>query len=311
MKTRIFNNTSLAILVLLCITAYPTDGYSWSFSTHAYVAKKALELDGKPAACYNAKMGALVPDFFWYLGDFGQIDGSLAYRLHGVTEQPGITPETTFFYEIASGNLKPWNYRLRYFSKGILTHLCADIEAHNTVDGYVEKWTDILAGKIEDDVDREVLHLVIEFSIDSLLVNRHGLQIGHILFSWRQARFVEKNVEEAAMRLGLPPLDFDIRLEFKRYLALSRILEKAAFLYAPSLIAGRVDMGIAEELLGGDLETALNELSNGSLDSYLDVLMILINYPGEILDTIDNSGDDPASENWKDALQVVIDDSCI
>ena len=54
-------------------------------------------------------------------------------------------------------------------------------------------------------------------------------------------------IEEAFEELGLT-LDFDVKEEFKKYLALMRALEKASRLYAPYLIRGRVDEALLSKL---------------------------------------------------------------
>ena len=303
MKKWLYNRMILFLVVLISTLASATSAFAWGQSTHAYAAKKSLGIEHRYLANYNARMGSIVPDFFWYLRDLGLIDHETALELHGVTEHPEVVPGTTYFYDIALGNLRPWDYGLRYFTEGIRTHVYADIKAHNTVDGYVEgsdMWCDILQEKTEE--DRDALHIAIEFAVDSLLVHKYGLQLGDILFSYRQAIFIEEAVEEAFDEINVTP-DFDVSLEFKKYLALMRALEKAARVYAPYLIKGEVNEELLNKLEGSELLDAESELSDDSLGIYSNVLMILLNYPKEIYETINTEG-----MHWEnDALPQIIE----
>lgn len=303
MKKRLSNRMIVFLAVSIGILASATSALAWGQSTHAYTAKKSLGIEQRYIANYNARMGSIVPDFFWYLRDLGLIDQDTAFELHGVTEYPDVLPETTYFYDIASDNLKPWNYRLKYFTEGIRTHVYADIKAHNTVDGYVEgagMWCDILEGKTQE--DREALHMAIELAVDSLLVHKYGLQLGDLLFSADQANFMAEIAEDAFEQMNLTP-DFDVSLEFKRYLALMRILEKVARVYAPYLIKGEVNEELLNRLAASELLSAESELSGSSLDIYLTIRMILLNYPEEIYKTITTEG-----MHWEDdALPEIIE----
>ncbi|MBW2602909.1 MAG: hypothetical protein JRE28_01155 [Deltaproteobacteria bacterium] len=304
MKKRLYRGIIMGMMVLFTLIAFPRSVFAWGPSAHAYVAKMSLALEDEYVANYNARMGSIVPDFFWYLKDLGLIDDETAYKLHGVTEEPDVVPATTYFYDIAFGNLKPWIYRLKHFTEGIRTHVYADIKAHNTSNGYVEgtdMWCDFFLEQ-KAAVDREALHLAIEFSVDSLLVHKYGLQLGDILFSYRQSVFMEKSVEAAFDDIGVTP-DFDVSLEFKKYLALMRVLEKTAKIYAPYLIKGAVDEALLNKLESRELLDAERELSDDSLDLYSDVLMILLIYPQEIHETITTKG-----MHWEnDALPDIID----
>lgn len=305
MNKRLINGIILSFLVLITILVSSSLVFAWGLSTHAYTTKVAYDLEDRYLASYNERMGSIVPDFFWFLRDSGHIDDEMAYKLHGKTEEPTADGNTTYFYNLAMGQLRPWNYMLRYFTEGIRSHVYADIKAHNTTDGYLEgsgMWCDILEGKITDSIDRETLHLAIEIAMDSLLVHFYDLQFADILFSFRQANFLEKVVKEAFIENG-KDLNFDVSLEFKKYLALMRALEKAAKLYAPYLIKGEVDEAFLEKLDSSEFLIAQQELSNESLDNYLKVLRVLLNYPKEIYETITTD-----EKHWEDdALQDIIE----
>ncbi len=293
----------LFLAVLISISTSASSALAWGQSTHAYAAKKSLGVEQRYIANYNARMGSIVPDFFWYLRDLGLIDQDTAFKLHGITEYPEVVPETTYFYDIASSNLKPWNYKLKYFTEGIRTHVYADIQAHNSVDGYVEgsgMWCDLLQEKTGE--DREALHMAIELAVDSLLVHKYGLQLGDILFCPEQANFMAEAVEDAFNQMNVTP-NFDVSREFKKYLALMRILEKAARLYAPYLMKGEVNEELLNTLVGSELLDAESELSDDSLDIYLTIRTILLNYPKEIYETITTEG-----MHWEnDALPQIIE----
>ena len=178
------------------------------------------------------------------------------------------------------------------FTKGIKTHVLADIKAHDTTTGYIQQWVPILANKLQeaDDpmaTDEEALHLALEFAVDSILINEQGLQLNDLLFSYSQANFLEKSVKVAFKDMGYSfPNGLDVSTEFKKYLALVRILEKAARLYAGCLTQGKVDERILSILESSEFLDAERELSDGALGLYLQVLPILVNYPMEIRDTL-------------------------
>jgi hypothetical protein len=286
----------LLLLTMLSIGFSKTSVFAWSQSFHAYVAKECLRLNNNYIANYNARMGAVVQDFFWYLTDTGWINPEDAYALHGRTEE-GCEAGTTYFYGVCSSLVNWWNYRLIYFTKGIKTHVLADILAHDirdvddnfSPDGYIEWWVSILAEKLEevDDPmsgDRDILHLALEFAVDSLLIKQQGLQLSDLLFSYTQANFLEKTVKQA---LGNNfPAGLDVSREFKKYLALVRILEKAAALYAGCLLKGEVDETLLNILGSNEFLDAERDLSDGALGLYLQVLPILLNYPAEIYQTL-------------------------
>ena len=306
MKKLSFTAVVLGILCVFSSLVVARSAFAWSQSVHAYVATKCLNLDDKYVASYNAEMGSIVPDFFWYLRDRGWISEETAYLLHGPTE--GVCEDdTTYFYGVASSLLKPWNYRLKFFTKGIKTHVMADIKAHKVPDGYIERWIPILAGKMAADpmadYTEEELHLSLELAVDSLLVYFEGLQLNSLLISYSQANFLEKAVIVALNDLGSPPEGLDVSLEFKKYLALMRILEKAAALYASCLIQGKVDEKLLNMLESSEFLDAERELSDQALGLYLRVLAILVHYPEEIYQTL--TGDE-GGDHWMDALDDVI-----
>lgn len=288
MKKRLRAGMIFVVLPMLSVLVGATSAFSWNQSFHARVAKKCLGLDYRYIANYNARMGSIVPDFFWYLRDAGLITGPTSAMLHGETERPCVSPATTYFFDTATGLLNFWNYRLIYFAKGMRSHVYADVVAHNTDYGFLDgpnKWVQKLH-EMTGEPDLEILHLAAEFAADALLIKKYGLHINDLLFSEGQANFVEEAVVEA---LGDVP-DFDVSEEFKKYLALMRALEKLAALYAPYLIRGAVDGGALSMLEGSELLDLGPELSEEGLNRYLKVLLVLLVYPAEIYETITADG---------------------
>jgi hypothetical protein len=317
MKKTLSLATIIGLVLLIVGFAFSSPVFAWSQSTHAYVAKKCLGIEHKYLLNYNARLGCIVPDFFWHLRDRDLIDAVPAALLHGSTEQSCVVDdpdrtelgETTFFYEIASDQVMWWQFLLNYFTEGIGTHVYADIIAHNGLDGYVEgpgMWVDTLLDEMglegEDRAAfREAAHLAIEFSVDALVVHDSGLQLADLLFSYRQASILEKALDDAFTELGLP-LDFDVATEFRKYLGLMRALEKAAAVYAPYLISSAMDGNSTADFDIEPLMEAQRELSEESLDLYTQVFMILLQFPEEIYATINETG-----KHWRDnALQDVL-----
>ena len=308
MKKALSLTIIIGLLTFIVALAFSSSVFAWSQSTHAYVAKKCLGIEHKYLLNYNARLGCIVPDFFWYLRDSNRIDPETAEKLHGdTTELCVVLGDTTYFYEIAQGRLRPWQYLLKFFPEGIKTHVYADIIAHNDVNGYLEgpmMWVDTLLDKMglarEDrDAYREAAHLAIEFSVDALVVHDSGLQLGDLFFCKRQADLVEEAVWVA---FGHNP-GFDVNLEFKKFLGLVRALEKAAAFYAPYLISAGLDGGSTSDFDVEPLMEAQNELSEESLDLYTKVFMILLGHPEKIYETITEQG-----KHWElNALEDILD----
>jgi hypothetical protein len=321
----------IGLLSFIAAFAFSSTVFAWSQSTHAYVAKKCLGIENNYLLNYNARLGCIVPDFFWYLRDVGFIpiepcdncdETPAADLLHGPTEQgcvidaPGepLPGETTFFYEIACDQVMWWQFLLKSFTEGIGTHVYADIIAHDTEDGYLEgpgMWVDTLLKKMglaEEDRDAygEAAHLALEFSVDALLVHQHGLQLADLLFSHRQAGILEKAFQDAFDELNLT-LEFDVSTEFRKYLALMRALEKAAAFYAPYLISKGLDGGSASDFDAEPLIEAQRELSEESLDLYTQVFMILLQFPKEIYTTIT---DEESVMHWEENALVDVIEFC-
>jgi len=297
MKKQLCHLSISLVMILFFAAATPALVHAWSQSFHALVAKQCLNVQSKYIASYNARIGAMVPDFAWYLKDKGAITQDEADLLHGdTTQQCLILDDTTYFYNVASDLVPWWDYGSRYLVKGIGSHVFADIIAHNAVDGYVEGWIDAFPAKAEA-VDKEALHLALEFAVDALLIQKYGLQLADLLFPYRQANFVEEAVEAA---IGNIP-GVDLSQEFKKYVALMRVLEKTAGAYAPYLVRGEVDEGALRLLEESELFEAENELTEEGLESYYGVLMILLQYPAEIHKTITADG-----MHWEDALDAAV-----
>ena len=294
MKKRVWCVIMAQILIVFIGTAVPALVHAWNQSLHALVAKECLSVQSKYVASFNARIGSMVPDFAWYLRNQCLISAGDADRLHGdTTQQSLIQDDTAYLYEIASDLVPWWDYGSRYLVRGIGSHVCADMIAHNEARGYVEKkciedLTELVGAENE-----EILHLALEFAVDALLIREYGLQLGDLLFPYRQADFVEKAFQAA---VGDIP-GVDLSQEFKKYVALMRALEKTAALYGPYLIRGEVDEGALLALEGSELFQAQGELTQEGLEIYYSVLMILLQYPAEIRDTIT-----AAEVHWKDAL---------
>ena len=303
----------IGLLTFIVAFAFSSTAFAWSQATHAYVAKTCLGIENNYLLNYNARLGCIVPDFFWYLRDRGLIDDkNIAEELHGDTSKPCVNGvDTTWFYDLASAQVMWWQFLLKSFTEGIGTHVYADIIAHNTENGYLEgpgMWVDTLLKKMglaqEDrDAYREAAHLALEFSVDALLVHQHGLQLADLLFSHRQAGILEKAFQDAFDELNLT-LEFDVCTEFRKYLALMRALEKAAAFYAPYLISKGLDGGSTSDFDAEPLIEAQRELSEESLDLYTQVFMILLQFPKEIYTTI---ADDGNGMLWDGALDKAID----
>jgi|GEM_PF-2036890 len=269
----------------------PGPGLPWGPSTHAFVAKEALDVGTRPVAGYHLRMGALVPDFFWYLSEVGIIDHHTALTLHGVTTEAEVVRETTYFYDLALGELGPGNLYLWPFVEGIRTHVYADIKAHNREGGYLEgpgMWVDVLQHKTGIET-RYALHRALETAVDSLLVHEAGLQISDLAFSLSQALFLEQVMITSFHDLGLE-INFDVRLELSRYLALMRMLERLCWMYAPYLIEGKVDERFLVRAAAERFSNEGRALSEAGLDVYLETLIVLLKWPREIYDTLNTEG---------------------
>ncbi len=295
MKKQLYHFSMSLMMILFVAAATPALVHAWNQSFHALVAKKCLNVQSKYIASYNARIGAMVPDFAWYLKDKGSITTDQAEKLHGDTTDKCVIPgDTTYLYEKASDLVPWWDYGSRYLVKGIGSHVFADIIAHSGTDGYVVRWIDAFSEKVPGvDVDEEALHLALEFAVDALLIREYGLQLADLLFPYRQANFVEEAVQAA---IGDIP-GVDLSQEFKKYVALMRVLEKLAAAYAPYLMRGVVDEEALRLLEQSELFEAEGELTEEGLETYYGVLMILLQYPAEIRNTITSVGMD-----WESAL---------
>jgi hypothetical protein len=265
------------VAVVIGISVPATAAFAWDAPTHAYEAREIL--DCRYVCSYNARMGSLAPDFAWYLRDKGLITDQEAIDLH------------YNFYDLASDKLNWWNFRLRYFVDGAYTHICADPIA----DDSIAEWLGKFPGGVPEG-DEQAFHLAFEFAVGSLLVSQHGLQLWDLLFAYRQAIFVEEVVEDY---LGGDLGDFS--LEFKRYLALMRALEKAGKLYARYL-KGEVGEEFLDAIDMSELLAVEPELSDGPLGLYLKVMGILLAYPDQIRSTITG---ETGAVSWEDALSEV------
>ncbi len=266
----------LATVVFLCMLISAPTAFSFDGPTHALIAREGEGLPYGGYVCgYWARTGAVAVDFAWYLGDFRDLGNADA--LHDE------------FLKYVDECTNHWNFTHRCFEYGAETHLCADIIA----DGTLTIWTETFLGRqdVPDGLNGSAVHLTLEFAVGSLVVDER-LQLWDLIFLYQPAKLVECLVSPF---LGSPP-PFDVRSEFKTYMALTRMLEKAAKIYAPYL-RGEVGEEFLDQIDISDLLTESLELSDGALSVYLEVLNILLTYPTQIRDTI------TCCPDWEDALE--------
>ena len=80
MKNKFSIQVILASFVFVSISLSSSSAIAWDGSTHAYVVKEGLD---RGYICkYWARIGAISPDFAWYLRDLGLIDQVEAEDLH-------------------------------------------------------------------------------------------------------------------------------------------------------------------------------------------------------------------------------------
>jgi hypothetical protein len=279
MRKKFSNPIVFVVALVIGISVPASTAFAWDAPTHAYIAGEIL--DCRPVCSYNAEMGSLAPDFAWYLRDKGLIEEGEAEDLH------------YDFYERALPKLNWWNFRLRNFVDGAFTHIFADPIADQSIESWYENFPP--DGVAEG--DKQAFHLAFEFAVGCLVVSQEGLQLWDLLFAHRQAIFVEEVVEDSLDRdLG------NLTLEFKKYLALMRALEKAGKLYAPYL-KGEVGEEFLDAIDMSELLAVEPELSDGALGLYLKVMVILLTYPDKIYSTITGG---TGGDDWREAVEEVI-----
>mgnify|MGYP001111084504 CR=1 FL=1 len=286
--------SSILSFLVLALVLPCTSVNAWHQTTHAYIAKKSLDLNYRYLASYNARLGSVVPDFFWYLGEMGMINQTTAEKLHGLTFQSGISPDTVYFYTSLLEELDPQDQLLKFFVEGVRSHVYADIKAHNPVNGYVEgsgMWVDTLINKTGI-TDRDTLHLAVELAVDSLVINKYGDQVPKLWFSEKQVEFLEKVVVKVLEEIGVTPT-FNVSSEFRKYLFLMGLLEDIIDIYGSYLIRGEPNIRLIEMVEG---------LPDTIPQRYLAVLQVLLKYPSEICSTLTAN-----RMHWEDALQDTID----
>lgn len=290
--------TFVAIPWFVAMTAANNCAYAWSGSTHAFIAERCLAVERIPLASYNARMGSLVPDFFWYLKYTGQLEPAYADLLHGFDSQPDIDPES-MLYEAAMNTLTPWNTGLFFFTEGIKIHVFADIQIHNLIDGYLGgqgMWVDMLQQKTGL-ADRDALHLALEFAIDALLIQTCGCyQLADLKITYRQADFLASVIPQLT-----GPTDIDYHQQFKQYVALMRMLEKAAGAYGPYLTTGTLTEEFLRQATSKELLDTMRSLSSEAFSSYLAALQVLRDYPAEIYETL------TGEVSWQESILTVIE----
>jgi hypothetical protein len=73
MKRQLYRVGMSLTMILFVSAAAPALVHAWSQSFHALVAKQCLNVQSKYIASYNARIGAMVPDFAWYLQCAGHL----------------------------------------------------------------------------------------------------------------------------------------------------------------------------------------------------------------------------------------------
>jgi hypothetical protein len=278
MKKLSFTGVALVMLATFSISVNTTSAFAWDGSTHVYIVNNRLDCGW---LCSRwAKIGAVAPDFAWYLRDFGHINNDQANDLHDK------------LLDYVNG----WNFLHVCFEYGAWTHLCADEIANETVDDWITSFKELLVSEGQDMPDESELHLAIEFSVGSLVVYEGGLQSADLIFVYWPANFAEN-------KLGSSP-GFDVSGEFRKYMTIQRVLDKLAKAYAPYL-KGDVGEEFLEQVDISELLSGSSELSDESLSLYFRVLEILLTYPAEIYETI--TGD----PNWRDVLEYEVLEQCI
>jgi len=95
------------------------------------VAKECLNVQSKYVASFNARIGSMVPDFAWYLRNQCLISAEDADRLHGI---PPNNPSSRMIPHTFTRTLRilyPGGLRVAILVRGIGSHVCADMIAHN------------------------------------------------------------------------------------------------------------------------------------------------------------------------------------
>lgn len=261
------------VAVAIGISLPATAAFAWDAPTHALIARKGGYVCG-----YWARIGAVAPDFAWYLVDF-----------RGVANAGDAHEQFLTNFDACASN---WKFTHRCFEYGAETHLCADEKA----DATLKIWTETFRGRddVPDNLYPPAVHLAFEFAVGSIVVEE-GLQLWDLIFLYQPAKLVECLVSDFLE--SSPP--FDVRSEFKIYMALTRMLEKAAKIYAPYL-RGDVGEEFLDQIDINELLPESPELSDGALSVYLEVLNILFTYPSQIHETI------TGLPNWEDVLEEVI-----
>ena len=258
------------VAVVISISVPAPAAFAWDAATHALIAREGEKLPYGGYVCgYWARTGAVAVDFAWHLQDFRGFEG--AADLHDK------------FLEYLDACTSDRNYRHRCFKYGAETHLCADVIA----DESINTWLASFPGGVAEE-DEQAFHLAFEFAVGSLI---DRLQLADLIFLYRPAGLVECVVSRF---LGTTP-PFDVRGEFKIYMALMRMLEKVSKIYAPYL-RGEVGEEFLDQINVSDLLPESLELSDGALSVYLEVMSILLTYPAEIRHTIS------CCPNWEDVV---------
>jgi len=152
-----------------------------------------------------------------------------------------------------------------------------------------KKWIDDLTEVVGAE-NEEILHLALEFAVDALLIREYDSSWG--TFCPLQAGgFVEKAVQAAVATSGLglePGVQEVCRLD-------EGARESCSTLW-PVPDQREVDEGALLALEGSELSRHKG-IDQEGLEIYYSVLMILLQYPAEIRDTITAPG-----RHWQDAL---------
>ena len=277
---------AIPVLIVFAFILLPArSSFSWDGPTHAYIAKTGEAPRGGYLCGYYARISSIIPDFAWYLQLILELSDEEAQSLHD-----------SFAEVFSTECMNRWNYLHDCFEYGAQTHICADDIANTVLECWIPAF--LARGDVADDVDPDAAHLAFEYAVGTYVVYYNRMQLWDLIFLYRPAKLVECVVK--TFPWSLP---FDISREFKNYMTIMRLLEKAAKIYGPFLI-GEVGEEYLDQIDITDLLPDSLELSDDALSIYLEVLYILITYPSQIRETITAACD--TWGDWDDIIEHVI-----
>jgi hypothetical protein len=200
-------------MVTLMFVFFSSQAFPWGFATHAYINDQL----GKRRGLNNAKeiYGGMVPDVFNYLFDYPEYMAFLTEETHG-------------------NFMKVWDSARWGFQKplayGFVSHSIADLRTHDQTNGYaMVKAAEILSmqlppqlegpinelnGLVGDEILIEMLHIIVENAVDTLIIRNDDPLIGRkitsaaILRSHQVPRLlVRAYASDFAAAFGINPLE--------------------------------------------------------------------------------------------------------